>query len=65
MQELLGGYISNEKILKEIDTYLVPPALGENPGIMGAFALGRREAEYRKPKSVGGSRRTGSRNRRE
>jgi len=45
VQELLGGYISNEKILKEIDTYLVPPALGENPGIMGAFALGMREAE--------------------
>ena len=52
VQELLGGYISNEKILKEIDTYLVPPALGENPGIMGAFALGMREAEYRKPKEA-------------
>ena len=42
----------NLKILKEIDTYLVPPALGENPGIMGAFALGMREAEYRKPKEA-------------
>ena len=52
VQELLGGYISNEKILKEIDTYLVPPALGENPGIMGAFALGMREAEYRKIKEA-------------
>ena len=52
VQELLGGYISNEKILKEIDTYLVPPALGENPGIMGAFALGMWEAEYRKPKEA-------------
>lgn len=37
---LLGGYIAHERILEGMDEYIVPPALGEDPGIMGAVKLG-------------------------
>lgn len=36
----LNGYVSHEKILEHIDDYIVPPALGEDPGIKGAIRLG-------------------------
>ncbi len=37
---LLNGYVSHKMILEHIDEYIVPPALGEDPGIMGAIKLG-------------------------
>ncbi len=37
--ELLNGYIQRDEILKGIDQYIVPPALGESAGILGAVAL--------------------------
>ena len=37
--QLLNGYIQTESILKNIDEYIVPPALGEDAGILGALAL--------------------------
>ena len=37
---LLNGYVAHEMITEHIDQYIVPPALGENPGIMGAIKLG-------------------------
>lgn len=39
MVQLLNGYIQTESILKNIDEYIVPPALGEDAGILGALAL--------------------------
>lgn len=39
----LGGYVQNEMILSHIDTYIVPPGLGENPGILGSVYLGIQE----------------------
>ncbi len=40
VKELLNGYISHKMILEKMDDYIVKPALGENPGIMGAIQLG-------------------------
>lgn len=37
---LLNGYVAHEMITEHIDQYIVPPALGEDPGIMGAIKLG-------------------------
>jgi len=39
VQELLNGYINHEMILKHIDEYIVPPALGGRSGMLGAIAL--------------------------
>lgn len=38
-QELLNGYIQHRMILKDIDSYIVAPALVNNAGVCGAFAL--------------------------
>ena len=37
--EMLNGYINHEMILKHIDEYIVPPALGSRSGMLGAIAL--------------------------
>lgn len=38
--KMLGGYISHPTIETAIDDYIVPPALGDNAGIVGAAMLG-------------------------
>lgn len=38
-QELLNGYVANDAILKNIDSYIVPPALGDNAGAAGSLLL--------------------------
>ena len=40
VRNLLNGYVAHEMITDTIDQYIVPPALGEDPGIMGAIKLG-------------------------
>jgi fructokinase len=37
--ELLGGYIQAREITERIEQYIVPPALGDNAGVLGAIAL--------------------------
>lgn len=37
--QLLNGYIQSPAIIENIDTYIVPPALGARAGILGALAL--------------------------
>ena len=39
--EILNGYGVPEEVLNAIDGYIVPPALGDDSGIAGAFALAR------------------------
>ena len=42
--DLLGGYVSSPSITPEgIDSYIVPPALGVNSGVIGALLLGAGE----------------------
>jgi fructokinase len=36
----LNGYVSAREIISGIDTYIVPPRLGDNAGLAGALALG-------------------------
>ena len=44
--DLLGGYISSPSITPEgIDSYIVPPALGVNSGVIGALLLGAQALE--------------------
>lgn len=38
----LNGYIQSPAILKDIDTYIVPPKLGKHAGVLGAMALAQR-----------------------
>ena len=40
VKAMLSGYISHEMILDKMDEYIVKPALGEDPGILGAIKLG-------------------------
>jgi fructokinase len=39
VQALLNGYVQSAAILDQIDTYIVPPALGSRAGVLGAIAL--------------------------
>jgi fructokinase len=39
--KMLNGYIQHENILKKIDEYIVPPALGDDAGLCGALALAK------------------------
>ena len=39
VQKLLNGYVQSQEILKDIDSYIVPPKLGKRAGILGAIAL--------------------------
>ncbi len=45
VKEELNGYINHEIITDRIEEYIVLPALGEEPGIMGAFKLALLEKE--------------------
>jgi fructokinase len=43
-RQLLNSYIQSSAILDQIDTYIVPPALGNQAGVCGALALAERAA---------------------
>lgn len=40
LQQSLNGYVQSPAILERIDQYVVPPALGNRAGVLGAIALG-------------------------
>ncbi len=41
VQDLLQGYVSHPKLLEDIANYIVPPALGNLSGSLGAIALAK------------------------
>ncbi|MDP8287691.1 MAG: ROK family protein [Candidatus Electryonea clarkiae] len=41
--QILNGYLQTPKIINEIDSYLVPPKLGNKAGVLGAIALAQQE----------------------
>jgi fructokinase len=45
VQTLLGGYVQSPAILKNIDDYILPPALGKRAGVLGALALAMHAAQ--------------------
>lgn len=40
--ELLGGYVAHPAILEHMDTFIVPPALGDNAGAVGSLLLAKK-----------------------
>ncbi len=45
---LINGYIPSRAILNDIDSYILPPALGNRSGVLGAIALAREAWEKSK-----------------
>lgn len=45
VQARLNGYIQASALLQQIDTYIVPAALGDRAGVVGALALARSRVE--------------------
>ncbi len=41
VKELLGGYIRCEELFSSMEEYIVPPLLGDDAGLIGAFELAR------------------------
>ena len=41
MQDVLNGYVHAPAVLEDVDAYIVPPALGDRAGVLGAIALAR------------------------
>jgi fructokinase len=39
VRDLLNGYVSSKSVLENINDYIVPPALGNQSGSLGAIAL--------------------------
>ena len=50
VQSLLNGYVQHAAVLKHIDTYIIPPQLGERAGTSGALALARQAADSTRAK---------------
>lgn len=48
VQHILNDYVKSPAVLDEIDEYIVPPALGDRAGVLGAFALAQQVADTRK-----------------
>lgn len=44
VKALLNDYVRAPEILEQIDTFIVPPALGARAGVLGALALAQRTA---------------------
>ena len=42
--QLLNGYVQSPAILEQINTYILPPGLGNKAGILGAIALAQKVA---------------------
>ena len=45
VRELLNGYVSSKSVLENIEKYIVPPALGNQSGSLGAIALAMSHGE--------------------
>lgn len=49
VQDLLHDYVQAPEILEQIDGYIVPPALGQRAGVLGAIALAEQVASVHAP----------------
>lgn len=47
VQQLLNNYVQSPAITQDIDRYIVPPGLGNQSGVLGAFALAARLSEVK------------------
>jgi len=46
LRECLNGYVHSPGILETIDTYVVPPLLGDDAGVLGGIVLAERAITY-------------------
>ncbi|GIV59886.1 ROK family protein [Rhodocaloribacter litoris] len=44
VRQILNGYVAHDALADGIDAYIVPPALGDRAGVLGALALAREAA---------------------
>ena len=49
--ELLAGYVDAPELASDADTYIVPPALGDDAGVFGALALAQTTLAGRRSES--------------
>jgi fructokinase len=49
VRELVAGYLETPMLAEKIEQYLVPPALGDRAGVLGAIALAQDAATARGP----------------
>jgi len=49
VQQLLNEYLQAPAILQQIDQYIVPAALGNRVGVLGAIALAKKTAQVNRP----------------
>ncbi|MBC7257221.1 MAG: ROK family protein, partial [Chloroflexi bacterium] len=49
VRQLLNGYVKTPQIIEEIEQYIVPPALGNRSGVLGAIALAEMVAKGQMP----------------
>ncbi len=49
VRQLLNGYVKTPQITEEIEEYIVPPALGNRSGVLGAIALAEMVAKGQMP----------------
>ena len=47
VRRLLNGYMQVSALATDIDTYIVPPALGDAAGVLGAIALAQHQTPWR------------------
>jgi fructokinase len=52
VQDILSGYVQVPDILEKIDTYIVPPHLGDRAGVLGAIALAQGPSHKDNPKNI-------------
>jgi fructokinase len=50
---LLAGYIDVRQVVSDVDTYIVPPALGGDAGVLGALALAHTALATRRSEASG------------
>jgi len=50
---LLAGYIAVRQVMADVDTYIVPPALGGDAGVLGALALAHTALATRRSEASG------------
>lgn len=39
VRQLINGYIHSPMVLEKIDSYILPPTMGERSGVLGAIAM--------------------------
>jgi len=53
VRQLLNGYVRAPEVNESIAAYIVPPALGDDAGVIGAITLAAREADLRASPAAG------------